>query len=114
MTLLSLALVIFAVAAVIGITLAIPLLQKRPTSKPAAIAHGLLGASGLVLLIVYTMQNPHKFLTSAIVLLVVAALGGVILFANDLRNRPGPAFLIVVHALAAVAAVGLVTLVAIK
>jgi hypothetical protein len=111
---LIISIVLFALAAVLGIVVALQLLQKRETSKPTALVHGLLGAGGLVVLIVYTMQNPHKFLTSAIVLLVIAALGGVILFANDLRKRPGPTFLIIVHALAALAAVGLVTLVAIK
>ncbi|HEX2852158.1 MAG TPA: hypothetical protein VHO24_02890 [Opitutaceae bacterium] len=111
---LTFSIVLFALAAVLGIAVAAALLKKKETSKPMALAHGVLGAGGLVLLILYTAQNPHKFLTSAIVLLVVAALGGVVLFANDLRRKPGPVFLIAVHALAAVAAVVLVLLVALK
>lgn len=111
---LTLSIVLFVVAALLGIGVAIALLQKKETSKPMALAHGAVGAGGLVLLILYAAQNPHKFLTAAIVLLVIAALGGVILFANDLRRKPGPVFLILVHALAAIAAVTLVILVAVN
>lgn len=111
---LTFSIVLFAVAALLGIGVATALLQKKETSKPMALAHGALGAAGLVLLILHAVQNPHKFLTAAIALLVIAALGGGVLFANDLRRKPGPVFLIVVHALAAVAAVILVVLVAVK
>jgi hypothetical protein len=111
---LTFSIVLFAVAALLGIGVAVALLQKKETSKPIALAHGAFGAGGLVLLSFYTVQNPHKFLTAAIVLLIVAALGGVVLFANDLRRKPGPVFLILVHALAALAAVVLVVLVAVK
>lgn len=111
---LTFSIVLFTFAALLGIALAVALLKKRETSKPMAVAHGLFGAAGLVLLIVYTVQNPQKFLSAAVVLLLIAALGGMVLFANDLRRKPGPVFLIIVHALAAVAAVGLVAVVALK
>ncbi len=107
-------LVIFGLAAVLGLTVAIQIFKKRETSKGAALAHGAFGAVGLVLLILYTVKNPHSWLTTAIVLLVVAALGGAILFVNDLRKKAGPVGLVVIHALAAVIAVVLVLLVAIK
>jgi hypothetical protein len=106
------ALVIFAFAAVVGLTLAVKVLKKQETNKAVALAHGAVGAAGLVVLILYTVKNPTVFLTTAIVLLVVAALGGVVLFANDLRKKPGPAALVVIHALAAVIAVVLVLIVA--
>jgi FtsH-binding integral membrane protein len=106
------AIILFALAALVGLTLAVKILGKKETSKPVALAHGLVGAIGLVFLILYSVKNPHHFLTAAIVLLVVAALGGVVLFANDLRKKPGPAALVVVHALAAVAAVVLILIVA--
>lgn len=106
------AIVIFAVAAVIGLTLAVKILKKKETSKPVALLHGLAGAAGLVILILQAVKHPATLLTAAIVLLVVAALGGVVLFANDLRKKPGPAALVIIHALAAVAAVVLVLIVA--
>jgi uncharacterized membrane protein HdeD (DUF308 family) len=106
------AIILFALAAVVGLTLAVKILKKQETSKPVALAHGLVGATGLVVLIVYTMKSPAAFLTAAIVLLVVAAIGGGVLFANDLRKKPGPAALVIIHALAAVAAVVLILIVA--
>jgi hypothetical protein len=106
------ALVVFAIAAVIGLTLAFAVLKKKETSKPVALLHGALGAAGLVLVFLHALKYPHTYLTTAIVLLGVAALGGAWLFANDLRKKPGPAALVVIHALVAVVAVVLVLLVA--
>lgn len=105
---LYLSIVLFAVAAVLGLIVAVALLKKNETSKPVAIAHGLVGAAGLVLLLFHTLQNPQRLLTIALGLFVIAALGGFYLFANDLRRKPGPLFLVVVHAAAAVVALGLV------
>jgi hypothetical protein len=106
------ALAVFGVAAVIGLTLAYAILKKKETSMRAALLHGALGAAGLVLVLAHELKHPHPYLATAIVLLAVAALGGAWLFANDLRKKPGPAALIVIHALVAVVAVVLVLLVA--
>lgn len=108
------ALIIFGLAAVLGLVVAIQILKKRETSKGVALAHGLFGAAGLVVLLLHTLKNPQTLLTAAIALLVVAALGGAIAFANDVRRKPGPVALIVIHALVAVTAVVLVLLVALK
>jgi hypothetical protein len=107
-------LVIFGLAAILGLVVAVQILKKRPTSKGVALAHGAFGAAGLVVLIIYAMQNPARLLTTAIVLLVVAALGGAIVFVNDLRGRAGPIPLVVIHALVALTAVALVLTVLIK
>ncbi len=109
---LVLSIVLFVVAAGLGLIVAVALLRKKETSKSVALAHGVFGALGLVLLLLYTLQNPNRLLQIAVGLLVVAALGGFVLFANDLRKKPGPLFLVVVHAVAALVAVGLVLLVA--
>ncbi|HVZ64063.1 MAG TPA: hypothetical protein VG936_05695 [Lacunisphaera sp.] len=105
---------LFVLAAVLGLTVAIALFKKQPTTKPVVIAHGLVGAAGLVALIFFAAKNPNNLLTTAIILLVVAALGGAVLFANDLRRKPGPLFLVVVHAVVALAAVGTVAVVALR
>ena len=104
----------FVLAAVLGLIVAVALLRKQATSKPVALAHGAVGAAGLVLLVLYAAKHPHNLLTTAIVLLVVAALGGALLFANDLRKKPGPVFLLVIHAVVALAAVGTVVVVALR
>lgn len=110
---LVLTLVVFALAAVLGLTVAIQLFKKAPTNKGVALIHGLLGAAGLLLLIVTMLRQPHHLLSWAVGLLVGAALGGALLFANDLRKKPGPLGLVVIHAGVAVAAVVLVVLVAV-
>jgi hypothetical protein len=111
---LILTLVLFGLAAVLGLVVAAQILQKRETSKGVALAHGAVAAVGLVLLVLHAMKNPDRLLTTAIVLLVVAALGGVYLLTNDLRRKAGPAALVVIHALAAVVAVVLVLFVALR
>ncbi|HYP16180.1 MAG TPA: hypothetical protein VEQ65_03135 [Opitutus sp.] len=103
---------LFGLAAVLGLAVASQLVKKVPTSKPVAIAHGLVGATALALLAVHASRSPHPLLAWAIGLLVIAALGGAVLFANDLRRKPGPAGLIAIHAIVAVVAVVLVVLVA--
>src|SRR5688572_16335004 len=109
---LILSITLFALAAVIGLTLAVMLFKKKQTPKPVVVTHGLVAASGLVLLFLHTMKNPHSLFYVAIGLFVLAALGGVILFANDLRHKPGPLFLVVVHATVAVVALSLVLIAA--
>jgi hypothetical protein len=109
---LVLSICLFVLAAVIGLTLAVMLFKKKETPKPVVVVHGLVAGSGLVLLFLHTLKNPHSLLYVAIGLFVLAALGGVILFANDLRRRPGPLFLVVIHATAAVVALSLVLIAA--
>lgn len=97
--------IIFAIAAVLGLTVAVAIITKKPsTPKPAVYAHGLLAATGLVLLIFYTMNNTGNSPRISLILFVIAAVGGFILFFNDVKKKPGPVGLVVVHALVAVTA----------
>lgn len=107
-------LVLFGLAAILGLTVAAQIFKKRETSKGIAIAHGAFAAIALVMLVLYAVKNPHPWLTTAIVLFVIAALGGGAVFFNDLRKKPGPLALIVIHALLAVVGVVLVLLVALR
>ncbi|MFT3867693.1 MAG: hypothetical protein QM715_04245 [Nibricoccus sp.] len=108
------ALILFVVAAILGLTVAVQIFKKKPTAKGVALAHGAFAAAGLITLVLYAAKNPNHLLWVAVVILVVAALGGLILFINDIRGKTGPAGLVVVHALAAVAAVVIVLVVAIR
>lgn len=112
MATLTVPIVLFVLAALLGLIVAVQIFKKKPTSKAVALVHGAFGAAGLIALLLYAMKNSHRFLTTAIVLLVIAALGGLLVFVNDLRGRPGPNAVVVIHALAAVAAVALVLVVA--
>jgi hypothetical protein len=97
---------VFALAAVMGLIVATAIFTKKPaTPKPVVIAHGLFGATGLILLIYYMMSNPDNYPKVSLILFVVAALGGFVLVYNDLgKKKPGPSSLVIIHALVAVTA----------
>lgn len=92
---------LFALGAVIGMYLLALVLQKKETPKFVAVVHGLFVAAALVMLIVYNTKNPGVL--DAIVLFVIAALGGIVLFVRDITAKPLPRWLALTHALVAVA-----------
>ena len=99
---------LFALAAVLGLTILSKWLGQKTVSRAVVYSHGLAAALGLVLLLVYSFQHPDQYPLASVVLFVLAALGGFYLFYNDQvkQNRPVPvAFL---HALLALS--GFVTL----
>ena len=105
---LYLTITLFALSAVMGIIIALAIINKKPeTPKTVVYAHGLLAATALALLLYYSFSNPDNYPKASIIIFVVAALGGFLLFFNDMRKKPGPVGLIVIHALAAVTAFGL-------
>jgi hypothetical protein len=99
---LTVAVILFAIAAIFGLILITKILGSKETPKPVVYLHGLLAAVGLVLLIVYSMSPDSKSVAISLILFIIAAIGGFILFGRDLTNKPGPKWLAVVHALAAV------------
>src|SRR5262245_55529180 len=102
---LKIAVVLFALAALGGIILASWHLKTKNAPIPLALLHGLLAAAGLVLLITAVVQMASAGLAGvALVIFIIAALGGFVLFAMHLKKRPLPGGLIVVHGLVAVVA----------
>lgn len=101
------ALVLFLIAALGGIALVALRLANKPLPMALALIHGAVAAAGLVTLIVDVLKqaSPAKPAVIAIVLLVVAALGGFVVFSFHLRGRPIPIPLTIVHALIAVGGV---------
>lgn len=93
---------LFALAAILGMILLSFILKGKETPKGVAIAHGLLAATGLVLLIMYTTKATPGPVES-VILFAIAATGGIIVFARDITNKPIPKWLAVVHGLVAVA-----------
>lgn len=95
--------VLFGLAAVGGVALAVLQLRGRGVSPVMAIPHGLLAAAGLVVLAIVAFAGGGPGLASAAFgVLVVAALGGFVLFGRHVRNRPLPPGLVVGHGLIAV------------
>jgi hypothetical protein len=104
---LTASIVLFAIAALGGITLATLRLGNRPLPFSLAIAHGVLAATGLVLLIaaIVVAAATSTVLNAALVLFIVAAIGGAILFLLfHLRGRSLPVPLMLGHGLLAVVA----------
>lgn len=103
------ALLAFAVAAVGGLVLASRVLRAKLVPWPLSLVHAGLGALGLVLLLAVVLQGAaSQGMVTALVLLVVAALGGFFLASFHLRGRLPPAAVVLIHAGVAVA--GFVTL----
>jgi hypothetical protein len=102
----SIALGLFALAAVGGLIIAILRFRGRPYPPMGlALVHGAAAAAGLVALIALVVHGQGTSNTKiALVLFVVAALGGFGLFLNHLRKNSLPIWLVIVHALVAVTA----------
>lgn len=94
---------LFAIAAVFGLTILISWLTKKNASRAVIYSHGTVAAAGLILLLVYAVQNPDHFPKAALILFVVAALGGFYMFALDLKKKESPLSIAFIHALLAVA-----------
>lgn len=96
--------VLFAIAALAGLTLLVPVLQGKTPSRPFVFIHGGLAATALILLLVQFLQAGSTVPQVSVILFVIAALGGFVLFAMDLQKKPISKGLALIHAAAAVAA----------
>lgn len=94
--------ILFALAAVLGVVLITKVLKEQETPKAVVYSHGAAAAIALVLLIIAYMNQGESLLMISILIFVVAALGGFVMFGRDITNKPIPKWLAVVHALAAV------------
>jgi hypothetical protein len=108
------ALTAFVIAAACGATLAYLRIVKKDVSMPLALVHGLFASTGLVLLILALSQTGGSGLTIALVVFVLAALGGFTLFSYHLRTRPMPVPLVIVHGAAAITAFVILLIVAMR
>ena len=104
MNLLYASIVLFAVAAVFGLTILAKWLGKKDVSQVTVYSHGIFAALALVLLIVFALQNSANYPQVSLILFVVAALGGFYMFFRDLQKKMSPYSVAFLHALLAVAA----------
>lgn len=101
------ALIVFAIAAVAGLTMAIGVFKGRTTPPVStAVIHGIFAASGLVLLLLAVFkEGAGNTARWALYLFLLAAIGGFTLaLGYHARKRPLPTGLVAGHALLAVAA----------
>ena len=93
---------IFALAAVAGLTILIHWLKKKNAPRAVVYTHGLLAATALVLLAVFSYNNPDDFPKYSLIFFVLAALGGFYMFARDMKGKSSPMAIAGIHALLAV------------
>jgi|SRR4051812_26030140 hypothetical protein len=102
---LNLSAVLFAVAALGGLVLGVSGLRQKNMPMWLSLIHGLIAAAGLVTLIIGIVQGTAgSLLITSLVLFIIAALGGFVLFSYHLRGKTHPKGLIFIHALVAVIA----------
>lgn len=104
------AVIVFAIGALGGLALASFVLRGRLAPWTLSVLHALLGAAGLILTAVVVFGQgeavpDHAGL--ALLLLLVAALGGFFLASYHMRRRPGPRSVVLIHAGVAVIGFGL-------
>ena len=100
----TIAAVLFGIAALGGVVMAVMRLTGRELPPMAiALVHGLFAASGLIALLVAVIGvNAPTSARIALGGFVVAALGGFALFSFHLRQKALPVPLVIVHGLVAV------------
>ena len=106
---LTYAIVLFAIGALGGLVLASSVLRGKFAPWALSLAHALLGAAGLIVLIIMVLQgSTGSRLVAALALLVVAALGGFFLASFHMRRKIPAKGLVVGHA--GIAVIGFLTL----
>lgn len=103
MELLYSSMVVFGIAALIGVYLIAHVLQNKTPPKSVALVHGVVAATALVLLITYIYQTGADLIQAA-VLFVIVALAGIIMFVRHLTGKNIPKGLAIAHGLLAIIA----------
>jgi len=102
---LSAAIVLFILAAMFGLIVLTSVLKDLPTPKPIVFIHGIVAATALLIVIYYYyIGHNDTLLLTSIVVFVLAALGGLTMFTIDMRGKPIPKALALIHPLAAATA----------
>ncbi len=106
---LTYAVIIFAIGALGGLALASYVLRGRLAPWALSLLHAALGALGLLLVIYAALSTGiSRAALTALVILIIAALGGFYLASIHLRNEVAPKAVVFVHA--GIAVIGFLTL----
>ena len=109
---LILAIVLFLAAVVCGLFLLTAILQDRPVNVTVRNLHAVFAALGLLIIIVHmltSMTGKSTLLPASLILLIIAALGGLSLVAMTKKGKQVPKLAVLVHPIIALA--GLIALV---
>ncbi len=94
--------ILFALAAILGVTLIAKVLKGEGRPRAVVYSHGIAAALALVLLIIAYANEGDSLLMVSILIFIVAALGGFVMFSQEITQKPIPKWLALVHGLAAV------------
>ena len=98
-------------AKVVGLFMVARIRTKKSVPVVAPILHGIAGASGLFVLLRAVLSSDQSGgAKTALVLLLLTAVGGFTLLSFHIRKRPWPVWMVFVHAIAAVSGVLLLLL----
>jgi hypothetical protein len=98
---LKIAVLLFAIGAVGGLVMAASVLRGRMAPWALSLVHAALGAAGLVLTAIVVLGGSTDFakiIPAALLILVVAALGGFFLASFHARKQLPPKGVVVLHA----------------
>jgi len=109
---LTAAIVLFLLAAIGGVIMAVRIFRRIQPPMTLALAHGALAATALVLAIVAAVASgAAPLLKVGVAVLILAALGGFFLFSFQLRGKAHPKAVVLLHGLLAAGGVGCLALV---
>jgi hypothetical protein len=95
--------ILFAIAAVGGLTMVVMKFSGKGLPWPVVIGHGIFAASGLVALIANVFEDRQNSLMNlSLVLFLITAIGGFTVLSFHLRKKAQPNSLIIIHGSAAV------------
>ncbi|HEY1992101.1 MAG TPA: hypothetical protein VGH71_06525 [Gammaproteobacteria bacterium] len=105
---LTLLLLLFLVVMLAGAGLAVVERRGRALPLKVSVTHGMLGVLAIVLLVMQALAHPGNHpLNLAIVVFMITALGGLLLFAFRASKQGLPLAVVLLHALIAVAGLAL-------
>lgn len=101
----QISLILFGLAAFLGLSLLTLLIGDRNRPWALAIGHGLLAVGGIATLAIAIGSTEGGLPIAALVFFILTASGGAVLFVLHVRNRPIPMPLAGAHAFLAILAV---------
>ena len=102
-TMILLCIILFACAAVFGVINLVRVAGAGRAPRATVYIHGLFAAAALVLLLVDALTSSGAAPVVALILFIIAALGGFTLFGIDVVTKKPPKWLAFVHGAVAVA-----------
>jgi hypothetical protein len=103
-------LALFILAAIVGLMNFMFVIRKKAPPKAVVYTHGTFALLGIMSIIVIAMAQPHAAPYAALLLFILAAMGGLTMFVKGQQKKPIPKAIIIIHPL--IGLLGIIALVA--